>query len=929
MTDRRLILCARALRASALALGLLWSVSACTKFDTAGALGNGTAALAAGELATAAIHFKSVLQHAPDNADARVGLGKVLLQQGDMGNAIVELGRASGAGAAAKDVAPLLARAYVEAGDLKRVTQTFADAKIDDPEAQAAVWVEVGRAWTGLGDSTKAQAFIDRALQLRPGHAGAGLMQARLQAARGQMDKAAATIDGVIARDARQAEAWHLRGEFHRALGEYPAAMAAHRKVVELKPDYVRSHAAIIMLLMRQGDMAGIERQLVDLEKAAPKHPVTALMLGEAALLRRDYVRARELAQQLLQALPDQPSVLMLAGAVEAAKGSLVQAAAHYGKVVGQNPQMVDARENLAVVQMRAGQLAQALLTLKPLLTLAEPSSRSLGLAGDIHLQQGNFTEAERMYTRAAKIAPDDARLKVSALSTRLVGPGADDAISELRRVAEQSKGLEAEKVLFASHLRRQEHAAALAVIEAMARKQPDDAAMAEMKGIVLLSQGNTAAAKAQYLESFRLDPARIGTLAKVVAIDIGDGDLPGAEARIRQALVKDPKNSALLLLLASARERAGGPIDEMRKLLAEAVQSAPLSVEARSAQIRYLLSKRLYKDALGLAQNASAALPAETAMLDVVADAQYLAGEVEQAALTYHRLITASPSSVEPYMKLAQVYRSLGKGEQAEQALRQALAIQPDNPGAVAQFADLLAGSNRRAAALEFLKVQRSARGTRAETYLIEAALHERLGDPAAAIASLRDGLQRAPDSALASSLYRQLVKRGPEREATQFAEAWLKQHPKDSRLLFDVALRHADLGQWSRAEPLLRTVVEANPRNGLALNALAHAVMAQGAQGALEFARRANEAAPNTPAFMDTLASALSREGKVEEAMALQKRAMQLDSSNLHLRLGLAKLLLASGDKPAARTQLEAIAAQGEGFVRQAEVRALLATL
>jgi predicted Zn-dependent protease len=73
----------------------------------------------------------------------------------------------------------------------------------------------------------------------------------------------------------------------------------------------------------------------------------------------------------------------------------------------------------------------------------------------------------------------------------------------------------------------------------------------------------------------------------------------------------------------------------------------------------------------------------------------------------------------------------------------------------------------------------------------------------------------------------------------------------------------------------------------------------------------------------------AAVSREGKVEEAMALQKRAMQLDSSNLHLRLGMAKLLLASGDKQAARRQLQAIAAQGEGFVRQAEVRALFATL
>lgn len=905
------------------------TLAGCNRFDEAATLAGAKKSAAAGDLPAAAIQYKSVLQHAPANLDARIGLGQVLLQSGDVEGAALELARAAEAGGRPSVVAPLLAQAYVEVGNFKRVVQNFADTKIDDGDAQVAVWVEVARAWVALGDLVKAQAVIDRALKLRPDAHAVLLMQARLSASRGELEQAAAIVDKAIASNASNPESWYLKGELLRFLRQYPQALAAQRKALELKPGYVRSHVAVIGLLMRSGDKAGVASQLAALEKAAPAHPVTALMLGEAALERRDYARARELSQALLRGLPDQPGVLMLAGAVEAAAGSLAQSAAHYGKVVGQNPEFVDARENLAAVQMRTGQLQQALLTLRPVLSSKEPTLRTLQLAGDIHVRQGNFLEAEKLFSRAAKLAPEEVAIRVSALSARLLGSGASDVISQLRQIADSSQGIDAEKVLFASYLRRQDYAAAMSVVDSMARKKLDAPVLSELRGVVQLARGDTQAAKSHYLESYKADPARVGSLAKVVSIEVGEGNLTGAQARIASALAAEPKNSALLLLMAEVRERSGAPVDEIRKLLADAVQAAPLSIEARSRQIRYSLQRRLNKDALGQAQDALAALPTETAMLELVAETQFLAGEVEQASLTFRRLVSALPDAAEPYVKLAQVYRSLGKSDQAEQSLRRALELEPENPIAVSQLVELLAATNRRAAALEFLKVQRSARASRPETYLVESALHERLGDPAAAINALRDGLVRVPSTALASRLYRLLVARGNEKEASQFAETWLKQRPEDTRMQFDVAMRHAELRRWDVSEPLLRKVVAANPNNALALNALAYTIAERGGSGALEFAKRANEVAPNTPAYMDTLASVLGRDGNLKDALEIQKRALALDPGNPHVQLGMAKLAFASGDKSTAREHLDKLQRLGDKFVRQDEVKALAAKL
>jgi Flp pilus assembly protein TadD len=134
---------------------------------------------------------------------------------------------------------------------------------------------------------------------------------------------------------------------------------------------------------------------------------------------------------------------------------------------------------------------------------------------------------------------------------------------------------------------------------------------------------------------------------------------------------------------------------------------------------------------------------------------------------------------------------------------------------------------------------------------------------------------------------------------------------------------------GNFPAAEAHYRTVLEVQPKNALAMNNIAWLVTKQGKPGGLTMAQQANDLLPGKPQLMDTLAMALAAEGKLAQALELQKSAVQRSGGDPTLKLSLAKMLIKSGDKAYARAELEDLAKLGDRFREQAEVTALLKTL
>jgi predicted Zn-dependent protease len=163
---------------------------------------------------------------------------------------------------------------------------------------------------------------------------------------------------------------------------------------------------------------------------------------------------------------------------------------------------------------------------------------------------------------------------------------------------------------------------------------------------------------------------------------------------------------------------------------------------------------------------------------------------------------------------------------------------------------------------------------------------------------------------------------------EADRFAAEWLRRFPADAGFSYQVAKTDLIRGKFSEAEKRLTELVARHPNNVPSLNNLAWLLMHNKKPGALEFAKRASELAPKNAPVLDTFASALAEAGQVKEALATQRRAVELEPSNHNIKLNLAKLALKAGETALAREQLTELAQLGNAYPYQSEVAKLLAS-
>jgi putative PEP-CTERM system TPR-repeat lipoprotein len=905
-------------------------IAGCKSESSQSLIDSGKALSAKNDYNGAAIQFKAALQQDPSLREARILLGQALLGRGDPSGAIVELTKALDEKAPLSVVIPPLSRALLLAGEYKKLVNTYGDLSLEDKPAQAALKANVATAWAALGDRAKTEIALGASLAAQPDYGPARLLNARILAGKRQFDEATAVVDAALASNARYFEAWLLRGEILEfAKSDLKGAEEAYRKALAIDKAYMPAHAALIAMRIRQRDMAGAKAQADQLRTLLPDHPYSVMVDAQLAYLDNDLARARELVQKLLRAFPDNQPVLVLGGAIEAQLGAVQQAAAFFGKALQLNPSLDVARRNLAESEIRLGQYSKAMETLGPLLGVDPPKAEVLSLAGDAELRLGNAEAAEAYFARAAKLDPSNLRLQTAAAMSRLRSGDAAQALADLQTLSAKSQDTYADEALFAAHMKRREFDAALQVLDAMTKKQPGKASHLELRGRVHLARNDLVAARQAFEQAQKADPAMFAAVSNQAIIDMLESKPAQAVARLQAAVAANPRNMAALLALAELKSRQGGSIDEVKKLFADAVAVSPTAAEPRLRQIDFALRKRLTKDALAAAQDALAALPNDSSILEAVGKAQAQSGDLQQATNTFRKLAAAEAGSPRPYLQLADVYLAAGKKDQAEAAIRKALEIDPDQPAAQNALVNILVTTNRQRDAVEYFRRMKQARPTQPLGYILEAAYHARVRENDAAAQALREGLAKTGSSDIAGKLYSLLLLVGRSAEAEKFGSAWIKQHPSDAA--FDYLLAVSDIGRGDTrsAEERLRRVIAAFPGNALALNNMAWVLLRNGKPGAVAYAQRAVGLLPDRPALLDTLALALSGDKQYGAALDTQKRAVELAPEDSGLRFNLARLALQAGDKALARDELKRLKGLGAAFGGQAEVDKMLQSL
>ena len=874
---------------------------------------------------TAVIHLKNALQQDQQLAEARFLLARALLSGGDPAGAEVELRKAQELNYSAEQTTPLLARTLLMMGQGDKVIKDLASAPLTTAEARADLQTSIGQAYLLQDKPQQAEAAYAAALAAQPGYAPALIGEARLKATGGDLPGALAILDRGLQDSPRLYEAWQLKGDLLLAQGDAAAAMAAYRKAVEVKPDYLAAHAAIMRLQLAENQLDAAAQQLATIKQFAANHPQTHYLTAMLAYQKKDYPAARDAVLLMLRVVPENPLGLQLAGLIEYELKAYPQAEDYLLKALPKTPELGIARRVLIASYLRNGQPAKALPLIEPVLGKIDQDSNMLALAGQVFLQNGQVDKAGAFFAKAAALDPQNAGKRTSLAMVNMARGDTDTAFRDLEQVAAADPGNRADLALITAHLQRRAFDPALKAIAALEKKQPENPLEYNLRGTPLLGKRDLAGARKSFEQALALNAAYFPAAANLASLDMADKKPEEAKKRFEAVVAKDPKSTQGFLALAELRSRTGGTTEEVATLINRAIAANPQESAPRLALIGLYLGKNEVKSALAAAQDAVAALPERPEILDAAGRAQQAAQDYNQALATYGKLAALKPDLPLPYLRMAEIEVVAKNKPAALENLRKALKVQPNSLEAQRGVMMLELDAGRPAEALAMAKEVQKQRPKEAVGYLFEGDAQASLKNWPAAIAAYRLGLKEAGGPDLAAKLHLALANSGSTAEADTFAAGWLKEHAKDTRFRFYLAGHATARKDYASAARHYRVLLEAQPENAIVLNNLAWVGAQIKDPKAMEYAEKANRLAPNQPAQMDTLAVLLMEKGETQRAFELFRQALELAPQAAVIRLNYARALIKAGQKSEAKKQLDEVAKLGDKFPAQAEVAEL----
>ena len=237
-----------------------------------------------GELNSAVIRLKSLLQTNPEDPEARLLLGRIYLDNADSAAAEHALERARAAGAADVDVRPPLVEALVAQRKFARAIE-LTEIDGDMPPTLIAELLGLrGFALLMSGDSLAARTAFEQAKEADPKAVRPLLGLADMALQNGDTDQTRELIDQVLEIAPQQPDGWRALGSLEYQTGNYDAAVAAYGKALE----YARSKWFL-----------HYQRGLAKLETKAPEEA-----WNDAESLTEHHARV------LWPALPPRPALL-------------------------------------------------------------------------------------------------------------------------------------------------------------------------------------------------------------------------------------------------------------------------------------------------------------------------------------------------------------------------------------------------------------------------------------------------------------------------------------------------------------------------------------------------------------------------------------------------------------------------------------------
>jgi tetratricopeptide (TPR) repeat protein len=251
--------------------------------------------------------------------------------------------------------------------------------------------------------SAEALAVGDRLLEQFPGEPRALTVAGRIYDSFGDEAAAISCWENAVALDPQLGAAWHALGEAAWRQGDYAQAAQRLQKAIDAEPQL---ESRVAFMLADSLKNAGEPRQAADVLKRAeaisPLALESRLLLGHIDLQLDEHEQAREQFLQALKADPHSSKAHFGLATAYARLRQPAEAEKHRQEYARLQSQYMEQTSRL-----RAERRGQDIANLPPL------ASQSLLSAGKVYALQGETRQAERLWLRAIRLAPQNHEAKM------------------------------------------------------------------------------------------------------------------------------------------------------------------------------------------------------------------------------------------------------------------------------------------------------------------------------------------------------------------------------------------------------------------------------------------------------------------------------------------------------------------------------------
>ncbi len=465
----------------------------------------------------------------------------------------------------------------------------------------------------------------------------------------------------------QNAKLWFLLGYTSRLAGRYQTSIDAYKRGLQNDSSNVEGLSGMAQTYARMGRTDEAKRILMQILAANPRRETDLLVAGELFIQTGDLQKGVELLQRAESMKPSSHAELLMAIAYMKMKEP-ARAKQLLDQAKRRDPRNTDIFRAVANYYRETHDYDAAIATLKSAPKMGIDVLSDLAYSYEL---AGKKKEAADTYSKTANMAPKQLNLQLSAAQAEMnVGH-----LEESRKFLARAEGLDA------NHYRLHALRAALAKME----NQPADAireynlALSHMPegGVpegqlypVLLrlnlaelyrETGDEANAKTQVsiaeseINMIQADgPGKAEFLRARASLKTFDGDLPGAEKDLKEALQVDPANMNITLQYANLLWKMNRK-EESRKLYTDVLAKEP--------------NNRFGLEAMGYLYRED--------------------GDNKAAEEFFNRLAAAYPNDYVPYLALGDMFTATRDFARADQNYQKAYKLANTNSVVVANAAN------------------------------------------------------------------------------------------------------------------------------------------------------------------------------------------------------------------------------------------------